>query len=186
MNAGKIIEVIRIALDIQGAVESKHTRAQLKGLGISLMLASVVIAGILVAAPGVIPTDIAATLAFAVAALISPLISRGIGKVSIVPPDLPTIPPLPEKPIPREDYVLAIRGERDQYWTALDQATPKHLAWFLGVFGYNPDGVEINLRLDQPTGRTVKVPPSLKKKFDEFWEAHNGPALQSDSDDKQD
>jgi len=173
-----IPRIIALALDLRGAAASRHTRTQIAANALTITLAAVIIAALSVTGVLTLPYDLAVNATLLVAIVLSPFVARGLGGTLIRP--TPGSPPNPQaaepaneeifpdiQPVtpPPDDLVIAIRQADEDVWYALTHPLDIDTARLMAQYGYTIQGVEYDLATGKPTGRTIKVPPSVRKRW---------------------
>lgn len=175
---GLIPKIIALALDLRGAAASRHTRTQIAANALSITLAAAIIAALSVTGVLTLPYDLAVNATLLVALVLAPFVARGLGITLIQPtsgppssssdagpanreifPDIQPVTP------PPDDWVIAIRQADDDIWYALTHPLDIDTARLMAQYGYTIQGVEYDLATGKPTGRTIKVPPSVRKRW---------------------
>lgn len=174
---GLIPKIIALALDLRGAAMSRHTRAQIAANALAITLAAAIIAALSATGLLTLPYDLAVNATLVVALVIAPFVARGLGITLIQPTSGPPSRPSdagPAKEIfpdiqpvmhPPGDWIIAIRQADEDIWYALTHPLDIDTARLVAQYGYTLQGVEYDLATGKPTGRTVKVPPSVRKRW---------------------
>ena len=171
-------KIIVLALDLRGAAMSRHTRTQIAANAITITLAAVIIAALSVTGVLTLPYDLAVNATLLVALTLAPFVARGLGITLIHPTSGPPSHPSDAGPAnkeifpdiqpvtpPPDDWVIAIRQADADVWYALTHPLDIDTARLVAQYGYTIQGVEYDLATGKPTGRTVKVPPSVRKRW---------------------
>jgi len=173
-----IPKIIALTLDLRGAAMSRHTRAQIAANALAITLAAAIIAALSVTGVLTLPYDLAVNATLVVALLVAPFVARGLGGTLIQP--TPGSPPNPQaaepankeifpdiRPVspPDETDIIAVRQDDEAVWYALTHPLDIDTARLMAQYGYTLQGVEYDLATGRPTGRTVKVPPSVRKRW---------------------
>lgn len=181
MSIGKILtlipRIIALALDLRGAAASRHTRAQIAANAMAITLAAVIIAALSVTGVLTLPYDLAVNATLLVAIVLSPFVARGLG-ITLIQPAGPPSPPSDAGPAneenfpdiqpvtpPPDDGIIAIRQADEDVWYALPHPLAIDTARLVAQYGYTLQGVEYDLATGKPTGRTVPIPPSVRKRW---------------------
>jgi len=113
-----------------------------------------------------------------VALVLAPFVARGLGITLIQPTSGPSSRPSDAEPANREslpdiqpvmppsdDEIIAIRSEGEDVWYALTHPLSIDIARLVAQYGYTIQGVEYDLATGKPTGRTIPVAPSIRKRW---------------------
>ena len=170
--------IIALALDLRGAAMSRHTRTQIAANAITITLAAVIIAALSVTGVLTLPYDLAVNATLLVALTLAPFVARGLGATLIQPAGPPSQPESTgiseilldiqqdaEIKPPDETDIIAVRQDDEAVWYALTHPLDIDTARLVAQYGYTLQGVEYDLATGKPTGRTVKVPPSVRKRW---------------------
>jgi len=175
---GLIPKIIALALDLRGAAMSRHTRTQIAANALAITLAAAIIAALSATGVLTLPYDLAVNATLLVALVLSPFVARGLGITLIQPTSGPPSRPsdagpankelFPDiRPItpPPDDTIIAIRHEGEEVWYALTHPLDIDTARLVAQYGYTLQGVEYDLATGKPTGRTIPIPPSVRRRW---------------------
>ena len=173
-----IPRIMALTLDLRGAAMSRHTRAQIAANAIAITLAAAIIAALSVTGVLTLPYDLAVNATLLVAIILAPFVARGLGATLIQPAGPPSQPESTgiseilldiqqdaEIRPPDETDIIAVRQDDEAVWYALTHPLDIDTARLVAQYGYTLQGVEYDLATGKPTGRTVKVPPSVRKRW---------------------